>query len=68
MAQNYFPVILQDQFLKVALALNVLHAMADPGGGGVPGFGPPFFWPINAFEWGNIAGTPPLSWVWNPLF
>ena len=36
---------------------------------GVPGVGPPFFWPINAFELGHIVGTPPpLSWVGNPPF
>ena len=42
-------------------------SLADPGG--VPGVGIPLFWPINAFKWGHIVGTPlPLSWVGTPLF
>ena len=34
--------------------------------GRVPGVGTPFSWTINAFEWGQIVGTPTLSWVGTP--
>ena len=32
----------------------------------VQGLEPPFFWPINAFEWEHIVGTLPLLWVGTP--
>ena len=43
------------------------NALADQDGG--PGVGSPFFWPINAFEWGHIVGSsPPFVLGWEPPF
>ena len=36
--------------------------------GGSGGWNPPFFWPINAFEWEHIAGTPLYSGLGTPPF
>ena len=43
------------------------ESLADPGGG-FQGLEPPFFWPINAFEWGHIVGTPLCPGLETPLF
>ena len=38
------------------------------GSRGGSGVGTPLFWPINAFEWGHIVGTPLYPGLGTPLF
>ena len=39
------------------------------GSRGGRGLQPPFFWPLNAFEWGHIVGNPPFFVLgWDPPF
>ena len=50
--------------------VGLLQWQIQGGGGGSGGWNPPFFWPINAFEWEHIVGTPPLlflKWLDPPL-
>ena len=45
-----------------------MQARIQRGGRGSGGWNPPFFWPINAFEWEHIDVIPLYSGLGTPLF